>query len=421
MDDYPFEHHQLQARINTPEERRYYHSWKYLILMGLARLRLSADQSVPTTAIGRESLEMLRSFVKDSYGSVEPDLATLFNPARELHLKPTFKVPFIEIEGERMPVEDLPIHVAEVNKAIQHHLLTALNPGHKYFICFDQLDRYFTAGSDGRQQIIGLLLAAWDIYTRFHDSGVNVVPAVFLRDDIYADMHFEDKNKLTENQVVHVRWDQHDSEFSLRRLMESRFSRVLGRDVVWEDVFDDEPPNETGSSSLYDAICDHTFLRPRDMIKICNEVLAQHRKRNGNVGNVLTEEDLRAARSGFSTFLLGELDDEVNKHLPLYREYLGAIERHGETEVAVSELVKQIQRTQSRNHQQESPPIDVISELFEFSIVGFQKVRGRGAGRDLVWKYRSPNAAYDVDCTRLYVHPGLWEGLELNSPESPPR
>src|SRR2546430_2249495 len=31
FDDYPWQHHDLQAQIGVPEERRYVHSWKYLM------------------------------------------------------------------------------------------------------------------------------------------------------------------------------------------------------------------------------------------------------------------------------------------------------------------------------------------------------------------------------------------------------
>ena len=37
FDDYPWHHHDLQAQTGVPEERRYIHSWKYLLLMGLAK------------------------------------------------------------------------------------------------------------------------------------------------------------------------------------------------------------------------------------------------------------------------------------------------------------------------------------------------------------------------------------------------
>src|SRR5437879_1086829 len=47
FDDYPWQHHDLQAQTGVPEERRYIHSWKYLILIGLAKLLLNSDQSQP--------------------------------------------------------------------------------------------------------------------------------------------------------------------------------------------------------------------------------------------------------------------------------------------------------------------------------------------------------------------------------------
>src|SRR5438105_5194264 len=83
FDDYPWAHHDLQAQTGVPEERRYVHSWKYLINIGLAKLLLNADQSQPWDDGSMNALQALEAFVVDSYGSRDPDLRQLFSPEKE--------------------------------------------------------------------------------------------------------------------------------------------------------------------------------------------------------------------------------------------------------------------------------------------------------------------------------------------------
>jgi hypothetical protein len=104
FDDYPWEHHDLPAQLGVPEERRYIHSWKYLILVSLAKILLNQDQSQPSDESVVEPLEGLENFVVDSYGSRDPDLTQLFSPDRELRFKGSLKFPIIAVDAERIPV-----------------------------------------------------------------------------------------------------------------------------------------------------------------------------------------------------------------------------------------------------------------------------------------------------------------------------
>src|SRR5690606_19444859 len=140
---YPWQHHDLQAQTGVPEERRFFHSWKYLILMGLAKILLNQDQSQPWSEQSSESMQALEDFVVDSYGSRDPDVRQIFSPEKELRFKGALKIPFLEISGERVRVRELPPHIQEVNQVIQEHVLRSLNPENSYYVCFDELDLGF--------------------------------------------------------------------------------------------------------------------------------------------------------------------------------------------------------------------------------------------------------------------------------------
>ena len=226
-------------------------------------------------------MRRLEDFVVDSYGSRDPDISQLFTPEKELKLNVGTNLKVLKIDAEKIRVSDLPVHVQAVNAAVQRHVFEALNPGSKYFICFDQLDLGFSPNDPSYgQRLIGLLIAAKDLAVAARDEGKSFNPVVFLRDDIYQDLQFEDKNKITENFATRIDWQESSNGLTLQQLMESRFSSKLtgGSEAVrWADVFDEsfEMPSR---QSKYKHICDRTFLRPRDMIKFCNEIVASFEK-----------------------------------------------------------------------------------------------------------------------------------------------
>ncbi|WP_420856231.1 P-loop ATPase, Sll1717 family [Streptomyces abyssalis] len=415
FNDYPWHHHDLQGQTGVPEERRYFHSWKFLILMGLAKILLNNDQSQPWSDQSFDSITALEDFVVDSYGSRDPDIRQLFSPSRELRLKSVLKMPFIEFSGERVRVKELPPHIQEVNRAVQEHVLNSLNPDNSYYICFDQLDLEFVKSNEPyAQRLIGLILAARDLFVAARDMGKKLNVVVFLRDDIYQDLQFEDKNKITRNFMERVQWDKYGSGLTLKGLMESRFSKALGDErtprVTWEDVFD-ESKEMPSRQNKYQHICDRTFLRPRDVIQFCNEVLNQY-KSSSELGDTQFDNTaVHEARPEYSDYLLSELDDEIAKHVPQYKEYMEVLKEIGSLQFSLVAFEGAWLR-RSLNAQVE--PIVALSQLFEFSVVGYLKPGGRGGGSEYVWRYRDPRARFNAASEVFRIHPGFKEALDLS-------
>ncbi|TNC17189.1 hypothetical protein FHE66_11760 [Georgenia sp. 311] len=412
FDDYPWSHHDLQAENGVPEERRYIHSWRYLILLGLAKILLNDDQSQPWSEESAEAMEALESFVIDSYGSRNPEFNQLFSPERELHFKGRFGFRVLDVEMERVRVRELPIHIQAVNAKMQEAVLAALNPDIRYYVCFDQLDLGFTV-QDARyaQRLTGLIIAARDLFVRAKGRGKALNPVVLLRDDIYQDLQFEDKNKITENYATRVLWTDSRTGLTLRSLMESRFAEALAdgdREVKWEDVFD-ESREMPSRQSKYRHISDRTFLRPRDIIKFCNEVLVAHGRNNPD-GEKFDNEAVHAARDAYSDYLLNELDDEMAKHVPRYKEYLEVLKSVGAEKFTLEQFSASLgQRVGFKSEE----ALSALAELFEFSVVSYLKPGGRGGGSEYVWRYKDPRARFDSTVESFRVHPGLKEALDL--------
>jgi hypothetical protein len=415
--DYPWDHHKLQAGIGVPEEQRYYHSWQYLVLITAAKVLLNNDGSQPWSEAAFDALGTLEKFVVDSYGSRDPDVTQLFTPSKRLRIKPHLKVANafdVGVDLERLPMGDLPKVVQEVNKNIADAVITCLNPQHDYYVCFDELDRSFDPKSEQySQMLIGLVLAARALNQRARDSGKAFSVVVFLRDDIYEMLRFEDKNKVTENYAVRIAWDQPKSQWTLKSLMERRFSATLSPEGVgaWGDVFD-EKQQMTGRQSKYQHILDRTFRRPRDVIKFCNEVLEVYKHRNDRAASQFSNEDVIAARRNYSDYFLRELDDEIHKHLPAYEDYLEIIKGVGALQFKLTEFQQACDRRRELNAD-DRPGVEILRDLFRFSIVAYQRTGGAGGGSEYVWSYLDPRARFDDSASSFRVHPGLIEALGL--------
>jgi hypothetical protein len=421
--DYPWHHHELQARIGIPDFDKYTHSWKYLILMSLAKLALNQDQSLPHDNSGLDAMVRLEAYVIDTYGSRDPDLSQVFSPTKVLRLKPHFDIDFKVLKAgvspESVPVADLPVIVQEVNAAFSSTVFSVLNPEHSYLIAFDQLDLGFDPSTpDYANRLIGLLLAARDINLQAHVANLRVFIAVFLRDDIYDSLHFEDKNKMTENYVSLIEWDTVRSRKTLKSLMERRFSIVLGgqnsEQISWDSVFN-EAREMPGHQTKYEHMRDRTYLRPRDMIKFCNSTLIAYKDRltagvdDGDASRI-DNTDVHNARVDYSEYFLRELDDEVHKHLPDYEQYLDVLRvlKKWQFERKDFEIAYEKQQNSNINS------IAVLESLYTFSIIGFYRAGGRGfGGSEYIFKYREDRVRFDPTSERYRVHPGLIETLGL--------
>ena len=117
-----------------------------------------------------------------------------------------------------------------------------------------------------------------------------------------------------------------------------------------------------------------------------------------------------AARDAYSDYLLRELDDEIAKHVPDYREYLEVLKLIGNVQFTSEqfEATWADRPTLSDDEWQ-----DGLSRLFEFSVIGYLKSGGGGGGSKYVWRYLDARARFDAAAETYRVHPGFKEALDL--------
>jgi len=421
--DYPWHHHSKQARTGIPDRDKYTHSWKYLILLTLSKIILNHDNSIPHNGESFDRMLTVEKFIIDSYGTRDPDVSQVFNPERRLRLKPHFELDwrFLKagVSPEAVPVGELPTIVQEVNQNLTDAILTCLNPENKYHICFDQLDLGFDPNDgDYSSRLIGLILACRDINQQAKGRGKQLMVSVFLRNDIYDMLHFEDKNKITENFLSRIEWDTPRTQKTLKGLMEKRFTKLLaehdGERVTWEAVFD-ETREMRGHQTKYQHILDHSHLRPRDIIKFCNEVLNQFKQRpdGEETPGVFDNRDINAAKPEYSHYFSNELDDELHKHIPRYRDYFEVFKAIGVVQFDRTEYLQAFE-AKAAVLPRDANPMIVLQSFFEFSIVGFLRSGGRGyGGSEYVFKYEDPRAQFDDAAQRFRLHYGLIDNLGL--------
>lgn len=422
--DYPWHLHDRQGRMGVPDQDKFTHSWKYLITMTLSKLILNNDSSLPYSDGSIDDMIRIEKFVVDSYGSKNPDVTQLFAPSRVLKFRPNFEINIGDIlkagvSPEAVPIEYLPTIIQEVNSNLIQAAVSSLNPENKYIICFDQLDLGFDPSNpDYARRLIGLILAARDINLYAKEQGKKLFVAIFLRDDIYNRLQFEDKNKITENQQSIIEWDTSRTEYTLRKLMERRFKATLGsntEEIKWEHVFD-EAKEMPGRQSKYQHIVDRTFLRPRDVIKFSNCVLEETQKRlktGEDQSAVVVNNDIHKAREPYSAYFLKEIDDELHKHVPNYKRYLDVLKAVGVYRMDLAAIESEFER-QRDLMPEVSDARQLLRHLYEFSIVAFYRPGGRGfGGSEYISKHKFPDEDFDVTATKFQVHPGLIEVLGL--------
>lgn len=418
--DYPWAYHDKVKNENMMECERYLHSWKYLILLTLSKIIINQDASLPIDDESLELMTKLESFVIDSYGTKDPDLTQIFTPSKKLKLKPYLGISwqFVSagITPESVSISELPLIFPEVNSNLIDYVFTILNPENNYYILFDQLDMGFDPKSeDYNNRIISLLLAARDLNVAAKEYGKNVNIVIFLRDDIYNNLHFEDKNKITRNYVTTIEWDTANTQKTLKRLMERRFSILLSEDsekVDWEDVFD-ESQKMPGRQNKYQHILDRTYLRPRDIIYFCNEILKTYKREESQEEKKFTNKNIHDSRLEYSTYFSDELDDEIHKHIPEYNDFFEIFRSIGCLQFTKEEFTEQYSQVKKRKPQLPDPEY-MLTQLYNFSIIGFYRAGGQGyGGSEYIYKYKYRRLEMDLTAESFRIHPGLMEFLGL--------
>jgi hypothetical protein len=384
----------------------------------LAKILVNTDHSQPWSDEAADHLAKIEAFIIDTYGSKNPDVSQLFHPSTKLKLNASFSARLgiinASVSPGEVPIAELPTIAPEVNKAILDKVVGSLNPSLRYYVLFDELDLGFDPKDNNYAlRLIGLILAARDINLAAREEGKKLNVVVFLRDDIYELLNFEDKNKLTESALARIAWDSPGLSHTLKQLMERRIGNVLGIEPEnsWKEAFD-ELEKMRSHQSKYQHLVDRTMLRPRDMIKFCNTILEKH-KNGGRKSGKFSNLDIAEARKDYSDYLRRELTDEIFKHIEGHQSFFDLLRELGAIQFDMEEF-NQVCRNRVDLVPKGMAPKEILAELYEFSIIGFYLPGGGGyGGAEYVFRYKSPQARFNPNAPSYQVHLGLMEALGL--------
>jgi hypothetical protein len=403
--DYPWNLHAQRRNLGASDIESYVSSWQYLITVKAASLLLTSGKAKNNT----DSFKALNTFLVDNYGAVEPRLGDILRPAGFKLSKGSIAPSVMGnalggVEFERK-TGAVPAELDALTDTILEAVLTSANQSgvEDIFVHFDELDQGLsTFDARRKEMIIGLILAARSVSTQ-QAGAARVSPVIYLRTDLWEELRFSDKNKISQSSAVLLEW----TSDTLLEMINERIRVKLGEGRTWASIEDGNLMR--GSQPKWNHIISRTFLRPRDVIQFLNFAL-QLALRVMPEAHLFENSDIQAAREPYSRYLKQELDDEIGPHWEYWLEALQACSELATITFAREDFVGAYNKRRSPNNVLDADA--ALATLYQFSVIGYRRGIGTG-GSGWVFQYTDPDAGWDNAANQLKVHQGLKEFAKL--------
>lgn len=409
FDNYSWQIHNKIKDTSRSVDFAYVNTWKYIILLELAKLVVKEGDSLQESS--NPDLKKLSDFLQKNYGSLKPSfkdfLVDRLSRIRKLELPSIsyyegVKLGGIEFEQSVTAENRLMTDINIVNSEFQDIIFRTMS-NKLYFILFDKLDDGWDASDEFKSSMVGLLKASRDLNIESKNANKHLRVIVFLRSDIYDVLQYNDKNKAFAD-IELLRWDKE----KLVTLINKRIAFSLGLSDdknAWHRIFEKDKMRSKTPNVSY--LIKRTFLRPRDIISFCRECLNAARR---NKKNIITNEDIYNAETLYSERVYREFIDEMHKQHP-YVEKLFSVLRAMKTErfnfqMFQNEYNKELYRIENLTAQ------DALKILFEYDVIGIQKIGGKSGGSTFDFSYTDPLINMDLS-KEMVIHPALKKHLKL--------
>lgn len=404
---YPWNVHAQRVDRGASDIEAYVSSWRYLIAAQLGALALSQPKS-----LSNPKASSLVRFYKDNYGGIEPRLTDILRPNKlrlsKFSLKPSImgnQLGGVDLDREskshQLGLELNALSTSIMDTVLEVAQYAELGP---LSLHFDELDQGMSTLDDSRSRmLIGLVIAAREIRRDSEKIGGKINPVIYLRSDLWEEIKFSDKNKISQGLTLHLEWE----DSGLKELVEERLRAKLSQNARWDHIAASDLVR--GSQTKWNHILARTFLRPRDVISFLNSSLNQAKTRDPKARNIINE-DIVNSRDEYSSYLKKELDDEITPHWPYWDDALKACSAISTLTFERENFVEEYRRR--RTAKNDVTPEEALRLLYRFSVVGYEKRSGYG-GSSWAFQYTSPEAGWDNAATRFKVHLGLKEYAKL--------
>ena len=289
----------------------------------------------------------------------------------------------------------------------------------KYYIIFDELDEDYKNFEDDEEEkryfdlLTGLLKAVQDVRSIFKRYDLKIYPIVFLRSDIYARIHYSDKNKWSDL-LLKIFWN----EEKIKKLIRHRLNIVFGTSELsfnkcWEKIFGTEKVGygnkQQKRMNSFDYILRSTHKRPRDIIRylqLCaNGMLHRHEK---NMNFFITPNLIKQVDDEFSEYLKNEIIDEIYSELPDYEEVFSILSLIRKQTFNLQDFMEYYKQRIEQGANLNKDPKEILKILFEASVIGnVPKIANRN-----IFKYESYSAKFNFN-EKIIIHRGLYKAFQI--------
>jgi hypothetical protein len=397
--DYAWNTHRAIQELGLPREDLYKSSWVFTFLIAAC----IAWKSSKFSHVREEATAIYRKI----YGTEDiGPLNVLIDKLRKVR---RIDLPSIDgvgsLGGIEMASESEGTHLARAANAWNPLLLDLARRvahHHRVTILVDRLDDGWDGSDDAKTMLAGAFKAAREINLKLDIKGGPRSVVIFLRSDIFNQIQFNDKNKISQD-IEQLEWNNE----ALVQVVEARISSSVGgpRQGAWDRVFDKQVMRQGASIRSY--ILKRTMKRPRDIVafaQCCKEsaLVSMHRS--------VATSDVYDAEVNYSRHIYRELVDEMHKQVPEYENLFQVLSK-----VAYSRFGFQDWLTAARQIRPDLAAEEgraMLLTLFEYGVVGRGKVGGSGGGSAVEYVYDElfRNVSLDGD---IVVHPSLRKHLKM--------
>jgi hypothetical protein len=180
----------------------------------------------------------------------------------------------------------------------------------RVLLLVDQVEKVWNDDPQSDRMVTGLLLASKHVAAEFPPSRC----AVFLRADIYELLRFTERDKFRGDEIW-IEWTDRGLETLVATRAAVSVGRAVGAAELWGNVF----PAQVEGVPIQRFLVDHTLMRPRELIQLCN-LCRDTAAKNGQ--DRITEADVLEAVPQYSSWKLQDLISEYRVNYPFLFELL---------------------------------------------------------------------------------------------------
>jgi hypothetical protein len=407
FDDYPWQIHNKIKDESKSIDFSHVNTWKYIVFVEMAKIIIK--QNPDTSSLETKEI---KEFLEVIYGTLAPSFKEfLVDKMKRIKCLELPKISWkeiragkIEFEEKSSPEKNLISSINIINNILQDKLLKLLAKDQMYFIMFDKLDDGWDNSEDFKSSMVGLLRACRDINLEARKFGKMLRCVPFLRSDIYDCLQYNDKNKAYPD-IEFLNWN----EENLRVIINKRILSSLNQEMVdaWNLVFDKKLLARKTTNFNY--IVKRTLLRPRDIIQFCANGKQEALKR-GHLQ--ILNDDIYDGEYPYSEYIYREFEDEAHKRFPFIAQLFEILRSLHYERFTFEDFEREYAKLTSFTIMPEMNPVNALKILFDFSIIGVERIGGTGGGSTVEFKYTDP--LIQPDFKRIMViHPALKKHLKL--------